>query len=42
VAAVHGPAAGAGFALALACDFFRILEESAVFTQAYTSNGLCI
>jgi 2-(1,2-epoxy-1,2-dihydrophenyl)acetyl-CoA isomerase len=41
VAAINGPAAGAGFALALACDF-RILEESAVLTQAYTSNGLSI
>lgn len=41
VAAVNGPAAGAGFALALACDF-RIMESSAVLTQAYTSNGLSI
>ena len=41
VAAINGPAAGAGFALALACDF-RIMEKSAVLTQAYTSNGLSI
>ncbi len=41
VAAVHGAAAGAGFMLALACDF-RVMEESAFFQQAYTSNGLCI
>src|SRR5208337_2226637 len=41
VAAISGPAAGAGFALALACDF-RIMEESAVLMQAYTSNGLSI
>jgi 2-(1,2-epoxy-1,2-dihydrophenyl)acetyl-CoA isomerase len=41
VAVINGPAAGAGFALALACDF-RIMEESAVLTQAYTSNGLSI
>ena len=39
VAAINGPAAGAGFTLALACDF-RVMEESAVLTQAYTSNGL--
>jgi 2-(1,2-epoxy-1,2-dihydrophenyl)acetyl-CoA isomerase len=41
VAALHGAAAGAGFSLALACDF-RVMEKSAFFLQAYTSNGLCI
>lgn len=41
VAAIKGPAAGAGFSLALACDF-RVMGESAVLRQAYTSNGLCI
>lgn len=41
IAAVQGAAAGAGFMLALACDF-RVMEKSAFFQQAYTSNGLCI
>ncbi|MGA2525545.1 MAG: enoyl-CoA hydratase-related protein [Smithellaceae bacterium] len=41
IAAINGIAAGAGFSLALACDF-RIIEKSAILRQAYTSNGLCI
>lgn len=39
VAALPGPAAGAGFALALACDL-RIAAESAFVTAAYARMGL--
>ena len=39
VAAVNGPAAGAGMSLALACDL-RIASEQATFSQSFAQVGL--
>ncbi len=39
IAAVNGPAAGAGFGLALACDI-RIIAQSAKLTAGYVRRGL--
>lgn len=41
VAALNGIAAGGGFSLALACDF-RVMAESTILRQAYSSSGLSI
>jgi 2-(1,2-epoxy-1,2-dihydrophenyl)acetyl-CoA isomerase len=39
IASVHGSAAGAGFALAMACDFV-VATKSSRFLMAYTAAGL--
>ncbi|MCY6369397.1 enoyl-CoA hydratase/isomerase family protein [Clostridium ganghwense] len=39
IAAVHGPVAGAGFNVAIACDFC-IAAENALFLQAFVKIGL--
>src|SRR5262249_17867462 len=39
IAAVNGPAAGAGMSLALACDV-RIAADSATFVPAFINSGL--
>jgi len=39
IAAIHGPAVGAGMSIALACDL-RVASEEATFSQAFVRIGL--
>src|SRR5205809_6649695 len=39
IAAIHGPAVGAGMSIALACDL-RVASEDATFSQAFVRIGL--
>jgi len=41
IAAINGIAAGAGFSMALACDF-RVMARSSAMQLEYPSSGLCI
>ena len=41
IAAINGIAVGAGFTMALACDF-RVIARSAAMQLGYPSSGLCI
>ena len=41
IAAINGPAAGAGFCLALACDL-RVMADTAYLKQSNTSHGLTL
>lgn len=40
IAAIHGPAAGAGWGVAMACDF-RVMSQEAFFKGAFSHVGLC-